>query len=115
MARKPPANVVPFPGVMPAAQPDQLAGSDALRVVRALAADTKNIFIIKHAKLRQRQRLITRPQIERCVQKGVVTEGPYLNAHGHWQMNLTRYAAGEEITCVVAIEWVRRVIVITTF
>jgi len=35
--------------------------------------------------------------------------------HGNWQVNLTGRAAGNEITCVVAIEWAGRVIVITVF
>jgi hypothetical protein len=30
-------------------------------------------------------------------------------------MNLYRHAAGEEITCVVAIEWATNVVVITAF
>jgi hypothetical protein len=34
---------------------------------------------------------------------------------GNWQVNLTDRAAGNEITCVVAIEWASRVIVITVF
>ena len=32
-----------------------------------------------------------------------------------WQVTLYRHAAGEEVTCVVAIEWATRLIVITTF
>jgi hypothetical protein len=44
-----------------------------------------------------------------------LTEGPFLNHHGHWQMNLYRHVAGEEIACVVAIEWVARVLVINAF
>jgi hypothetical protein len=38
-----------------------------------------------------------------------------MNQHGQWQMNLFRHAAGEEITCVVAIDWATRLLVITTF
>jgi hypothetical protein len=102
----------PFP---PAQQPDDLNGSDALRLVRMIAADSDNIVIIKHATERRRQRRITRLQIERCVRQGTITEGPILNARRNWQMNLTRHAAGEQITCVVAIEWASRVLVITAF
>jgi hypothetical protein len=46
---------------------------------------------------------------------GIITEGPFINRYGNWQMNLTRQTAGEEITCSAAIEWATRIIVITTF
>lgn len=45
------------------------------------------------------QRSITALQIVRCVQMGTITEGPFINKFGNWQMNLTRHAAGEQITC----------------
>ena len=102
----------PFP---PAEQPDRLSDADAVKIVRMLAADSNNIVVIKHATERRKQRRITRLQIERCVRLGTITEGPFVNAHGNWQLNLTRHAAAERITCVVAIEWVSRVLVITTF
>ena len=102
----------PFP---PARQPDHLNDADAVRLVRMIATDSNNIVVIGHATKRRRQRSITRLQIERCVQMGTKTEGPFINRFGNWQMNLTRHAAGEEITCTVAIEWATQVIVITTF
>jgi hypothetical protein len=80
-----------------------------------LAADSDNIVVIPHARKRRVQRRITRPQIERCVQKGSITEGPFINQKGHWQMNLSRFTAGEQITCTVAIEWATKILVITTF
>ncbi|UPT97270.1 DUF4258 domain-containing protein [Bradyrhizobium barranii subsp. apii] len=102
----------PFP---PAQQPDRLNDADALKLIRMLAADSNNIVVIKHAKQRGAQRSITRPQIERCIQKGTITEGPFVNSHGNWQVNLSRFTAGEQITCVVAIDWPQRLIVVTTF
>jgi hypothetical protein len=102
----------PFP---PAQQPNRLNHADAVRLVRIIAADSNNIVVIAHAKKRGKQRSITRIQIERCVRMGIITEGPFINQHGNWQMNLTRQTAGEEITCVAAIEWATRIIVITTF
>jgi len=95
--------------------PAQLNEHNALKLVRDIAADTNNIVIISHAKKRRKQRRISRRQIESCIQKGVITEGPFVNQHGHWQLNLSRRAAGEEITCVVAIELAKRLLVITTF
>jgi hypothetical protein len=97
------------------AAPFKLNARGALQVIRKIAADSKNIIVIAHGKARARQRQFTRMQIERCVRKGTVSEGPFMNVHGNWQVNLTSHAAGEEITCVVAIEWAARVIVITVF
>lgn len=95
--------------------PSNLSRPEALRVIRALAADTANIVTIVHSKARQKQRKITRRQIELCIQKGVITEEPFLNSHGNWQVTLQRLAAGEELTCVVAIDWPSKLIVITTY
>ena len=100
---------------MPPVQPERLSQADALRVIRTLAADTENIVVIQYGKRRAKQRKVTRRQMELCVQKGTITEGPFLNLHGNWQVNLFRHAAGEQITCVVAIEWATRVLVINTF
>ena len=83
----------PFP---PAKRPDRLNDADAIRLVRMIAADSNNIVIIEHATKRRKQRSITRQQIERCVQMGTITEGPFINARGNWQMNLTRHAAGRD-------------------
>jgi hypothetical protein len=99
----------------PEQQPARLNDADALKVVRMIAADSGNIVVIRHGRSRSKLRSITRPQIERCVQKGTITEGPFLNQHGNWQMNLLRHSAGEQITCTVAIEWATRVLVITAF
>lgn len=110
------ADVVALKRVFPPIdQPDSLNDADALKIVRMIAADSAKIYVVPHAVKRQKQRSITRPQIERCVQKGVISEGPFVNGHGNWQVNLSRYGAGEEITCVIAIEWVTRLIVVTTF
>jgi hypothetical protein len=95
--------------------PLTLTSANALKVIRGIASDSSRIIVVAHAKMRGRQRSITRRQIELCVQRGTITEGPFLNAHGNWQVNLFRHAAGEEITCVVAIDWPERLIVVTVF
>ena len=102
----------PFP---PERQPDHLNEADAVRLVRIIAADSNNVIVTIHAVKQGKKRSITRIQIERCVRSGVLTEGPFINQHGNWQLNLTRQAAGEQITCAVAIEWATKVIVITTY
>jgi hypothetical protein len=96
-------------------QPDSLSAALALKIVRLIAADTENIVVIPYGRRRAQQRNITRRQMELCVQRGTIVEGPFLNQHGNWQMNLYRHAAGEEVTCVVAIDWATRVLVINAF
>lgn len=98
--------------------PSTLSGPAALKKIREIAADTSRIVVIPYAKKRiwdRRHQRITRRQIDLCVQKGVIREGPFLNQHGNWQVNLFRMAAGEELTCVVAIDWPTRVLVINAF
>jgi hypothetical protein len=95
--------------------PSELNAAGALRIIRRIAVNSNNIVVVDYAKTRARQRQLTRTQIERCVRRGTVSEGPFVNMHGNWQVNLTGRAAGNEITCVVAIEWAGRVIVITVF
>lgn len=75
--------------------PLALAEAAALRVIREIAADTGNIVILDHAKKQCAKRRISRRQVEMCIQRGTVAEGPFLNAHGHWQVTLFRHAAGE--------------------
>jgi hypothetical protein len=101
--------------VMSEIQPDYLSAADAVRIVHALATSTDNIVVIPYGAKKARMRKVNRRQIELCVQKGTLTEGPFVNQHGHWQMNLYRHAAGEGLTVVVAIEWVKRVLVINAF
>lgn len=100
---------------MDAEQPPSLTAPKALKVLREIGAETKNIVVVCHGKKRAKQRSVTRRQIELCVQRGTIQEGPFLNDKGHWQATLYRHAAGEELWCVVAIDWPSKVIVITTF
>lgn len=95
--------------------PLTLTSAHALRMVRQLAADTNNIVIIGHARKRGRQRAINRRQVELCIQRGSICEGPFMNPKGNWQVNMYRHAAGEEIECIVAIDWGRSLIVVTVF
>lgn len=84
-------------------------------MIREIALDSGNIVIVSHAKKRGRQRRITRPQIEACIRKGTIQEGPFLNAYNNWQVTMYRHAAGEEMHCAVAIDWPSKLIVITVY
>jgi hypothetical protein len=96
-------------------QPDSLTAGRALRVIRELATRSENILIVEHGQQRSRQRNISPLQIQQCCLKGTITEGPFLNSHGNWQVSLFRHAAGQKVTCVVAIDWPSRLIVVTVY
>jgi hypothetical protein len=93
--------------------PLALSAPAALRMIREIAVESDNIILIGHAKGRGRQRRISRSQVEACVRKGTIIEGPFMNDHHNWQVTLYRHAAGEEMKCAVAIDWPSRLIVIT--
>ncbi|MER8653438.1 DUF4258 domain-containing protein [Mesorhizobium sp. M0847] len=95
--------------------PLELTAPLALKMIKHLAEDTNKIVIVAHARKRGRQRRISRRQVELCVQRGSILEGPIMNAKGHWQVSMYRHAAGEEMECVVAIDWGKSLIVITVF
>lgn len=95
--------------------PFKMSVPAARRMIAELAQDSDNIVVVAHAKKRGRQRQITRRQMELCILKGSIVEGPFLNQFGNWQVTIERRAAGEEVTCVVAIDWPNQLIVITSF
>jgi Domain of unknown function (DUF4258) len=107
-------NVIPFKQVKRKTG-SNLSVHDALKMIRTLAQDSKNVLVVQHARDRHKKHGITRRQIDICLKKGVVSEGPFMNLHGSWQVNVSRLAAGEEITCTVAIEEEQRLIVVTVF
>lgn len=96
-------------------QPDSLTAGRALRVIRELATCSENILIVEHGQQRSRQRNISTLQIQQCCLKGTIIEGPFLNSHGNWQVSLFRLAAGQKVTCVVAIDWPSRLIVVMVY
>jgi hypothetical protein len=95
--------------------PPKLSRQQALAVIREFAKDSMDVFAVGHAMQRLKQHRFTRRQMMTCLQRGIITEGPALNSRGHWQVNVTRMAAGEEMTCVVVIEWDQRLVVRTVF
>lgn len=104
MAR--PKNVVPF----------RLSESKARLLLVEIAADTSRVEFTPHARTQMRKRKITGAQVVNCLRKGVITEAPVLNFHGHWKLTIERYACGERIGCAVAIDLsAPRGIIITAF
>lgn len=96
-----------------------LSKQAAEKHIRALASDTKNVFIIPHAKQRQGQRHITRLQIIECLRKGRITEGPYRELKtGNWRMRIEYFTSGQNIITVAELqtnENNEKILVITTF
>jgi hypothetical protein len=93
--------------------PEGLSAHEARAIVRRVAQASRNVFVSPHAKKRQEKYGISRRQIMICLEKGVITEGPFVNKYGNWQVNVSRLAAGEQITCTVAIEWQTQLVVVT--
>jgi hypothetical protein len=86
----------------------------ALEMVRDLAKDSSNVVPQKpHCEEKMLKRRVTLRQVIECVRRGTITEGPFRNPKGNWQVNMTRHGAGEELTCTVAIIWAKRLLVIT--
>jgi hypothetical protein len=98
-------------------QPDSLSDQTILKIIRYLSADSSKIIDTRHANTRRKQRGISRIQIERCLQKGTIKAGepPSLNIHGQWTAAIQRHAAGEEVTCIVVIDWPNRLILVTAY
>jgi hypothetical protein len=98
-------------------QPDTLSGQLILKIIRYLGADSHRIIDTTHSRMRRAQRRISRIQIERCIRKGLLStvDPPHINIHGQWTAVIQRQAAGEEVTCVVVIDWPERLIIVTAY
>ncbi len=91
--------------------------STVLDLVRNLAKDSNNVFIIPHARKNMRKRKITMEQVLRCLLHGAVTEPPHQDIKGNWRMTLEVWTAGRPVSVVPCIEYSggKQVIVITVF
>lgn len=95
--------------------PLQLTVPLARRHIREIAQDSSRVFVIPHGRKRGRQRNVSFKQIIDCLLKGTISEGPYMFVNGAWRCNVSRHAAGEEITCVVEFDLPARLLVVTVF
>ncbi len=95
-----------------------LTSTQARLKLKEFAQDTSKIKLSLHARQRMKERSISFKQIICCFEHGDITEGPYLNTRGYYQMNVTVKSAGERITSTVVIredENGETSIVVTTF
>lgn len=94
-------------------QPERLGSRQAEATIREVAADSNNVVLTNHAKEQMLARGWSIRQVRGCLQRGTVSEGPFVNAHGNWQCTLQRFAAGNNVKVAVAIDWPAKLIVIT--
>ncbi len=82
-----------------------LTPTNAQRILRRLAQDSKAVFFTAHASKRMTQRKVTRVQVLECLLKGAITEGPALDIKGSWKFTVTRAVCGDVVNTVVALDW----------
>ncbi len=90
-----------------------LNASSFARQVRLLAADSGNVIVLHHARLRMIERQITLPEIVEVLLGGRVTEPPALDLYGNWKATMERTVGGRRIGVAVAVT--DKAIVITVF
>lgn len=95
------------------------AGDAALKRIRELAHDSRNVVFTGHARQKMVQRGITSAQVLETLRKGTVEESAHLNTHRNWQVRLRHRCAGDEVTVAAALEQDQatgdQVVVITAF
>lgn len=52
--------------------------AEALAIIRGRAADSAHVVILPHARARMQERHIDFLDVQRCLQGGAITEGPYV-------------------------------------
>lgn len=85
-------------------KPLQISDPAFLKRVRAVAQDSHNVVLTKHAKQRMRERHINMSQVLDCLRKGTVSEPAHVDVHGNWKATLERQCAGDVVRVAVALE-----------
>ena len=81
-----------------------LRQSDLVRLIKAAAADSANVYFSRHASERFEERDISTIDVLECLRNGTVTEGPAQSSRGNWQFTVSRFCAGQSITVAGALE-----------
>lgn len=76
------------------------------RRVARLAADSSRVIIVRHARLRMRQRKITLPQVLEVLRKGSIVEPVHQEIRGAWRAKLEKVVAGDRVQVVASLETV---------
>lgn len=85
--------------------PLDLSIEQARRLLGLIRRDyPERIFYTHHAEQRMVERQISRSQVERCLEHGIVIEGPYRDVYGNWKMTLELLTAGDLIRVVAVLD-----------
>ena len=95
--------------------PERLSAAEARKVVREIAADGENVVFLPHAIKRLIERKVTDAQVRQVLRTGAVVAPPDRDERGLWRVEMQGSAAGDLLTVVVAIEWRRRLLVVTVY
>lgn len=80
-----------------------LSEPEALEIIRETAANSARVVYTKHAKERMSERSISRIQVDRCLKRGGIVEGPAPETTGDCGCLLKHYTAGDLVHVKVAI------------
>ena len=94
-------------------RPDKLSRREAQDLIQKLAREGRVAFS-NHGLERAGQRTST-VEVMTCLKKGVVRDDPYLSIRGDWRAEISRVTAGANLTVCVALDWGRKVIVVTAY
>lgn len=86
-----------------------------LRCIREAASSSENVVFIPELNKRSMSGMMTYQQAMACLRSGNIRGRPSLNEHGHWELQMQRFAANHLFTLRVIAECegphVKRVIV----
>jgi hypothetical protein len=78
--------------------------ADALKIIRNRAQDSGRIVVLPHAQARMRERRIDFLDVQRCLRRGAITEGPYVptgSRTGANRCNVEGIVDGDRLRVVV--------------
>ena len=84
--------------------PIRLNDTNALRIVREIAKDSANVYVLAHAKTRMSQRSITLKQVLCCLRSGHICESAHLDIKGDVRLTMRHLNAGDEVHVAIALK-----------
>lgn len=95
-----------------------LSPQSAKKILQEVAKTSSRVLFTRHAERRMKQRNITRLQVIKSLQRGLIIEGPVRDVKGNWNLTIQAITSGDEINVVAAIDSDSEgnyIIVITTY
>lgn len=78
----------------------------ARKLIRERASGSAGVLFVDHALQQMRRRGVDVPQVQRCLLRGEITEGPYVptaSRMGDWRCNVEANVSGDQLRVVVEI------------